>query len=122
MPQFQVYQIRVDRDSKESIDAFRDATMGWSFLEEHFTFERARPFYSHVADVTARDEEHVFELMNLWHDESAVRRLLRLHSLSVGDILIDEDGNRLFCDGVGFKNLGRSPDYGQHGPTNSYWI
>ena len=107
MARFKVLQIVVDRDSDESINTYRDAMMGWTWLTERMSIEQLYPFYSHVADVEAKDEEHAFELMNVWNDPGAITVLGQMHSLSVGDILVDENGDHLFCDSFGFVNFGQ---------------
>ena len=61
--------------------------------------------YNHVANVDANDMEKAFELMNLWNDESKVERLGRCSSMSVGDILVMEDGSKYRCASFGFTAL-----------------
>ena len=49
--------------------------------------------YDHVADVSVDDLETAFMVMNRWDDvdEKLVKRLKPLHSMSVGDIVINKD-------------------------------
>jgi len=48
--------------------------------------------YKHVADVSTDDLETAFAVMNRWNhvDEKLVRRHRPLHSMSVGDIVINK--------------------------------
>ena len=48
--------------------------------------------YEHVADVSVDDLDTAFAVMNRWNsvDEQLVRRYKKLHSMSVGDIVIDK--------------------------------
>ena len=63
--------------------------------------------YEKVADVSTDDLETSFMMMNRWSevDEKCVRRLAPLHSMSVGDIVIDNKGKRSFVAGVGFEEV-----------------
>ena len=49
--------------------------------------------YEHVADVSVDDLETAFAVMNRWNsvDEQLVRRYKKLHSMSVGDIVVNKD-------------------------------
>ena len=48
--------------------------------------------YEHVADVSVDDLDTAFAVMNRWNsvDEQLVRRYKKLHSMSVGDIVINK--------------------------------
>ena len=115
---FSVFQIQVDRTPRsvdqelpESVTAWRDASMGWTFLQKHYGFKNAEQFAKKVAIVDANDEEEVFELMNLWNDPDRVTKLTdKVRSLSVGDYLVTEDGEMLFCDSVGFVKFSKPID------------
>ena len=61
--------------------------------------------FDHVADVTANSLEHAFTLLNLWNDESKVVQYKPTHSLSVGDILIDDQGNAYVTASFGFDKV-----------------
>ena len=49
-------------------------------------------FYTHVANITADSLDHVFEISNLQQEEDKVERLHPMRSVSVGDIIRDENG------------------------------
>lgn len=70
-------------------------------------------FYTHVANITAENLEDVFKIGNVGPEEN-IERLSEMHSVSVGDVVIqapDEKGN-LDCMGrhivacVGFQVFG----------------
>lgn len=79
--------------------AYRDRTFEATFKPESFKF------YDHVANVDAGDMEEAFTLMNLWNDESKIERFGPLSSMSVGDILEMEDGQRYRCASFGFTAI-----------------
>ena len=58
--------------------------------------------YSHVADVVAEDLESVFHVGNMG-PENLITRHSRMHSVSVGDIVVDESGNSYMVDPIGFS-------------------
>ena len=60
--------------------------------------------YTHVANITGNDLEHVFEISNLCI-ESNIERLGRKSSLSVGDIIIDGNGIMWVCANLGFDEI-----------------
>jgi hypothetical protein len=47
-------------------------------------------YYTHVANITAADLNHVFEIGNIGPEQN-IERLDRMASVSVGDIIIDEN-------------------------------
>ena len=66
--------------------------------------------YSHVANVDAGSKEEVFKIMNRWDDEDRERvRMVtgqdRISSLSVGDIVVDNDGEHFIVATFGFINV-----------------
>ena len=63
---------------------------------EHFTL---------VAEITAADLDAAFALGNGYGDMKAVRRLDAMHSVSVGDIVVDDAGVHHMVDGIGFTAL-----------------
>jgi hypothetical protein len=71
-----------------------------AYLPEYFTH------YTCVARITANDLEDVFHISNCGNAEEKIERLLPMHSLSVGDIVIDENDERFIVDPIGFESLG----------------
>jgi len=62
-------------------------------------------YYDHVANITASDLQHVFEISNLGNQEDRVERLERMHSVSVGDIIIDENNIVWVVANFGFEEV-----------------
>lgn len=64
----------------------------------------SKGFYTHVANIEASDLEGVFEIGNIG-PESAIERLNQMSSVSVGDVVIDEDGNASVVASFGFEEV-----------------
>jgi hypothetical protein len=60
--------------------------------------------YTHVANITGNDLEHVFQISNLCIEDN-IQRLGRKSSLSVGDIIVDGNGIMWVCDKFGFEEI-----------------
>jgi tellurite resistance protein len=114
MPQiFSVFQIVIDKDlsdlinkeghnchvkSKARIEAMMDGDVRLGIMHD---------CYTKVAEVAADDLEHVFEVGNIG-PEDRITRLDKMHSISVGDIVADADGNCSVVCNVGFTPLAQS--------------
>ena len=59
-------------------------------------------YYTHVANIEAEDYEDCFEVGNVGPDDQIERITVRMSSLSVGDIIVAEDGTVAVIDPVGF--------------------
>lgn len=116
-----VYQITSLREISSQINE-----LGWTRASEKFLEVRAHlecsfrgsegwqedftSVYQHVADVATNDPEEAFRLMNVWDDPESVKQLGKpVHSLSVGDILVADDGTALMVDSVGFRAIPFTP-------------
>lgn len=116
MRTFRVYQVNIADCDADEINA-----LGWSeasrlnpkveaYLETSINGSsewKPKYFdsYNPVALVKADDLEGVFRTMNLWDDPEAVTELVDdIHSLSVGDIIQDEQGY-FMVDSVGFSKI-----------------
>lgn len=98
-------QVNEVNSSTSTYPAFYSA-----YLDTHFgDMDKALEMnlHQHVADISTDDLETAFMVMNRWNDvdEKLVHRLAPLHSLSVGDILVKEDGTRHVVAHCGFKQL-----------------
>ena len=58
----------------------------------------------HVASIEAPDMEAVFEISNLGL-ESKITRFGPMHSISVGDVIVDEDGKSFSVNPMGFSEI-----------------
>ena len=93
----------------------------------HFGTERFTQdmlvYYTHVADIDANDMEDAFYIHNNPHGdpilEEQITRYGIQHSMSVGDILVAEDGGLYMCDPMGFKYVGKGNVLGQETYTTA---
>lgn len=58
-------------------------------------------YYTHVANIEASSPKEVFQIGNIGPEEN-IERLERMHSISVGDVIVDEEGNCIVVAPVGF--------------------
>lgn len=85
-------------ETSDRIKAYFDRSFDGTFKAENFQY------YTHVATVDTNDMEKAFEYMNLWEDETKVKRLGPCSSMSVGDIL-EYNGQLYRCASFGFALL-----------------
>ncbi len=67
-----------------------------------------KKLFTHVANVRVESLDDAFRTMNLWSDEDELKvdRLSSLHSLSVGDVLVDDEtGEAWMCAPVGWTRI-----------------
>lgn len=65
-------------------------------------------YYTHVANITAEDYNDCFEVGNIG-PESSIERLSRMSSLSVGDVIVGEDGTCAVVAPIGFVGFSFNP-------------
>tara|TARA_R100000951_G_scaffold11181_1_gene9294 strand:+ start:2054 stop:2479 length:426 start_codon:yes stop_codon:yes gene_type:complete len=65
--------------------------------------------YTHVSDIRAETPDQCFEIGNIG-PESAITRFSRMSSLSVGDIIVDVEGNVMVVANYGFVAIGFKPE------------
>lgn len=65
-------------------------------------------YYTHVANIEAIDFNQVFDIGNVG-PETFIERLTRMSSVSVGDVIIDEEGNAAVVSSYGFTLFGFRP-------------
>ena len=59
--------------------------------------------YTHVANIVADDLNHAFEAGNIG-PEDRIERLAQMHSVSVGDVLVDDEGAWLVMP-IGYREI-----------------
>lgn len=64
----------------------------------------AADMFTDVALIEAEDLEDVFRIGNIGPEDN-IQRLAPMHSVSVGDIVVDEDGNMHVVARYGFKSF-----------------
>jgi hypothetical protein len=119
---FAVYQIQITEAQRKTINASKDFDAVPAFaakikMKTHFSgnkigglaseaFEAG--YYTHVANITAEDYNDCFEVGNIGPDQN-IERLSRMSSLSVGDVIVAEDGTVAVIDAVGFVAFSHNP-------------
>ena len=93
-----VYQIQLTNEEVDIVNsdgeytprlkAFFGRSLDSKFKAENFQY------YNHVANVDTNDMEEAFRAMNLWDDAAQVQKFGPCSSMSVGDILVMEDGSK----------------------------
>lgn len=61
-------------------------------------------FFEHVGNICANDLEGVFEVGNIGPEEN-IERFGPMHSVSTGDVILDEDGKFWLTAPVGFQEV-----------------
>ena len=94
----------------EKYPAVKAALDTQTFGSERFLMSML-PYYTHVADIDASTTEDAFVMHNNPTGdpvlEEQITRYGIQHSMSVGDLLIDEKGNIYICDPMGFSYVGQ---------------
>ena len=109
MPQLiKVFQIVIDKDLSDLINS-----EGWDCHVKAKAFTLAQngdakialqnSCYTHVANIVADDINHAFEAGNIG-PEDRIERLAQMRSVSVGDILVDDEGAWLVMP-VGYREV-----------------
>jgi hypothetical protein len=108
MAQFKVFQFELSNedealinskgwDASPKIKAYADSRFG------KFT-PAAIPFYGEVCEIEADTLDQVFDIGNIG-PESKITRKAPMHSVSVGDIIIDPVGDMHLVASFGFTKL-----------------
>lgn len=102
-----VYQIRLTNEEVDAINRDETFPKAKAFFDREFTrtFDAANfQYYTHVANVATDDMEEAFRAMNHWYDAAEVEKVATwCTSMSVGDILELENGERYRCASFGFE-------------------
>lgn len=110
MPQLiKVFQIVIDKHlsdliNKEGWDCHVKAKSYIEAQEGRASIALANGCYTHVADVVADDINHAFEVGNIGPADRVNKITSTMRSVSVGDILVDDEGAWLVMP-VGFKEV-----------------
>ena len=66
-------------------------------------------YYTHVANIEAEDYNDCFEVGNVGPDDQIERITVRMSSLSVGDVIVGEDGTMTVIAPMGFVAFSHNP-------------
>jgi hypothetical protein len=117
---FDLYQIRLSAADVDAVNSgavcekhdfkvrmmmdFRGTKIG-GFASEAFNAN----LYTKVATITAEDYDDAFEVGNIG-PENQIERYGRMSSVSVGDVLVAEDGTVAVVANIGFVAFGHRPE------------
>ena len=96
---FTVYQINLSDDEYK---AHRETYLDTTFRPTEESILAARDLYKPVANIWAESLGRVFDIGNIG-PEKHIERLAPMHSISVGDVIVDENGHAHFVAPIGFK-------------------
>lgn len=108
MAQYKVFQFQLDDADTDLVNA-----QGWdasdklrAYMEVRFGrwSPVAHKYYDLVAEIEATDLEQVFEIGNIG-PEQAITCHAPMHSVSVGDIIMDEQGDMHLVASMGFTKI-----------------
>ena len=112
---FTVYQIQIDRSvydrvnelgherAAEAYPEYR-AYMDCSFRGSTKYKAEYAEYFKPVCTIRAANLNRVFDIGNIGPEEY-ITRLLPMHSISVGDIIEDEQGRKVMVDSFGFGEI-----------------
>lgn len=68
----------------------------------------AKGYYTHVANITAESFKDVFRIGNIGPEEN-IERLTRMTSVSVGNVIVDQEGIVAVVAPIGFVQFSHNP-------------
>lgn len=110
---FEIHQINLTDEQVDEVNSSEDMPEFYkkytrtTFSPDPSDIYDAIDMYEHIADITAMNKNHVFEVGNVG-PESLIERMpeTHMHSISVGDILVSKrDGATYYVDSMGFGRL-----------------
>jgi len=104
-----IYQINLTDEQYEDkvvLETYRGVQFGCSVE----SVMAAKPLYSKVAVIEAEDLEDVFTIGNIG-PEGKIERIAPMHSVSVGDVIVDNNGFASVCMPMGFKQFGKQGEF-----------
>lgn len=107
---FFIFQINLSQDQVEMVNSSRERPEFYArYLATKIkptaeVIMDARSQYRKVALIVAKDWDQVFEIGNIGPIERIVK-FGPMHSVSVGDVIVREDGVCKFVDSVGFGDV-----------------
>ena len=112
---YTVYQIQIERSVYDQVNQLGHEGAAEKFPEYRAYMDcqfrgskKYQPeysqYYAPVCEIEADDLNGVFHIGNMGPEES-ITRLAAMHSVSVGDIIEDEQGRRVMVDSFGFGEI-----------------
>lgn len=117
---YAIYQIQLTSEQTDAVNNGENVPAFKAKIEMQLDFNSnksaqiaddamALGYYTHVANIDAADFNAAFEIGNIG-PENKIERLNRMHSVSVGDVIIDEEGNAAVVNSFGFTLFGFRPE------------
>ena len=100
---FTVYQINLSDDQEDNRD-IREMYLDTIMQPTVDAIIKAREYYKPVADIFTEDFDGVFEIGNIGPEKQIIRKA-PMHSVSVGDVIVREDGVTKFVAPFGFTSV-----------------
>jgi hypothetical protein len=121
MSVFKVYQINFTNEQAKQINE-RDPAIQEDFnlylntivFPKVEAIEAAAKLYKPACEIFAANLDHVYEIGNIG-PENEIKRLGPMHSISVGDIIVDEKGDAHYVDSFGFGTVKFTPGVASDG-------
>ena len=111
---FKLYQIHLTEAEYNKVNAEGHNSvpkhmtkLDMSFSEEPGSLAKKamdNNWYTHVSNITADSIEKVFEVGNIGPEEN-IERLAPMYSVSVGDVVENENGDQFVCASFGWKEV-----------------
>ena len=107
--EYDLYQIRLTDEQIDEVNAgetpeFYKKYLGITMSPTALKALDARDMYSKVAVIKADNLEQVYAIGNIG-PESAITRLARMKSVSVGDVVVDRYGAAYVCATFGWQEV-----------------
>jgi hypothetical protein len=103
MKKFYVFQINLSDEDYE-IPEYKNRYLNTMMSPTPEAIREAATMYEMVAEIDALNFEHVFEIGNIGPEKN-IKRLKPMHSVSVGDVIVDNVGNARYVDDFGFGSV-----------------
>jgi hypothetical protein len=100
MKKFYLFQVNLSEKQYEDVE-LREKYLDIIMKPTVESVRAAEAMYEMVAEIDALDFENVFEIGNIGPEEN-IKRLKPMHSVSVGDVILDDKGNARYVDSFGF--------------------
>jgi len=98
------YMINEINDSEDR-PAFYEQYMNVTWKPTSESILAARKYFKKVCSIEAHSLGEVFEIGNIGPEHKIDRTGVPMHSVSVGDVIVDEDGHAVFVDKIGFGTI-----------------
>jgi hypothetical protein len=103
MNKFSLFQINLTDEDYE-IAEYKNRYLNVIMRPTPEAILEAKSLYTKVAEIDALSLDHVFEIGNIGPEKN-IQRLKPMHSVSVGDVIVDNVGNAFFVDNYGFGTV-----------------